>query len=104
MQLTFEIDDGDRICLGLVPEPSALSLGRARDPRSEFAASVGGSVTNGNKLSPGLADRDIPGQGMAAQTPSSGWDEQTVLLPMRSSLSLRHTRRQQRACWRGGCD
>jgi hypothetical protein len=96
MQPTFEIDDGDRICLPLGPEPSALSLGRARDPKSEFAASVGGSATNGNKLSPGLADRDIRGQGMAAQTPSYG------LLPWRSSLSLRHTRRQQRACRRAG--
>lgn len=66
---TLEIDDEDRTCLPLDPDPSpTLSLDRARDTGSEFVALLVGNSTNGNTLSPGLEDREIRGQGMSPQT------------------------------------
>jgi hypothetical protein len=90
------MDEDDRICLLLGPGPSSLlSLDRARDGGHEFEASAAGSSTNGNKLSPGLADRDSRGQGISPQGPRSSCDKHNVLLPLRLSLSLRHTSREE---------
>lgn len=62
----MEIDDEERRCLLLGPDPSSLrSLDRARDGGPELEASAAGSSTNGSKLSPGLADREIRGQGIS---------------------------------------
>jgi hypothetical protein len=67
---TLETDDAERVCLLLGAGPSSrLSLDRARDDEPELPTSAPGSSTSGSRLSPGLADRDIRGQGISPQAP-----------------------------------
>jgi hypothetical protein len=67
---TFATEEEDRECLLLVLD---LSLERGRDGGSELVALIVGMFVRGNKLPPGLADRESRGQAISCQFPHKTW-------------------------------
>jgi hypothetical protein len=84
MKPTLAMDEGDLVCLLLDPD---LSLARGRECGPESAVLIVGNWAKGNKLSPGLADRERRGQAIFCLRKSHQFkdDEQNVLLSLRLS-------------------